>query len=52
MQLTIDKEFLTETLQRLVQINSVNPGLGPGHPGEYEIGTYIAEVLRTIGLDA
>jgi acetylornithine deacetylase len=48
---TIDREFITETLQKLVQINSVNPGLVPGNPGEYEIGTYIEEVLRTIGLD-
>lgn len=51
MNLTIDREFLIETLQKLVQINSVNPGLVPGHPGEYEIGAYITEVLRTIGLD-
>ncbi len=51
MDLNIDREFLTETLQKLVQINSVNPGLVPGNPGEYEIGSYITEVLRTIGLD-
>lgn len=48
---TIDRDFLVETLQKLVQINSVNPGLVPGNPGEYEIGAYIAEVLRTIGMD-
>jgi acetylornithine deacetylase len=48
---TIDRDFLVETLQKLVQINSVNPGLVPGNPGEYEIGAYITEVLRTIGLD-
>jgi acetylornithine deacetylase len=51
MNFTIDRDFLTETLQKLVQINSVNPGLVPGNPGEYEIGSYIADVLRTIGLD-
>ena len=47
----IDRGFLLETLQKLVQINSVNPGLVPGNPGEYEIGAYITEVLRTIGLN-
>jgi acetylornithine deacetylase len=51
MNLIIDRKFLTETLQKLVQINSVNPGLVPGNPGEYEIGSYITETLRTIGLD-
>lgn len=51
MNFSIDRNFLIETLQKLVQINSVNPGLVPGNPGEYEIGAYIAEVLRTIGLD-
>jgi acetylornithine deacetylase len=51
MDLTIDRGFLIETLQKLVQINSVNPGLVPGNPGEYEIGAYITEVLRRIGLD-
>ena len=51
MNFTIDRKFLTETLQKLVQINSVNPGLVPGNPGEYEIGAYITEVLRRIGLD-
>jgi acetylornithine deacetylase len=47
----IDQEFLTQTLQRLVQINSINPGLVPGNPGELEIGSYIADVLRTLGLE-
>jgi acetylornithine deacetylase len=51
MNFTIDRSFLVETLQKLVQINSVNPGLVPGNPGEYEIGAYIADVMRTIGLD-
>lgn len=51
MNFTIDRKFLAETLQKLVQINSVNPGLVPGNPGEYEIGAYITEVLRRIGLN-
>lgn len=51
MTIAIDRQFLTRTLQKFVQINSVNPGLVPGSPGESEIGTYIADVLRTIGLE-
>lgn len=51
MKFAIDQDCLIETLQRLVQINSVNPGLVRGSPGESEIGFYIAEVLRTSGLE-
>jgi acetylornithine deacetylase len=51
MKFAIDQDFITGTLQRLVQINSVNPGLVPGNPGEYKIGSYITEVLKTIGLE-
>ncbi|MGD9347352.1 MAG: ArgE/DapE family deacylase [Candidatus Aminicenantes bacterium] len=51
MNVTIDREFLTGMLQKLVQIDSVNPGLVPGSPGELAIGAYIADVLRTIGLE-
>jgi len=48
--LTIDREFLTETLAGLIRINSINPSLVPGAPGEAEIAAYIAGVLRRIGL--
>jgi acetylornithine deacetylase len=51
MKFDIDQDFLTETLQELVQTNSVNPGLVPGSPGESEIGSYIAEVLKKCGLE-
>jgi len=51
MNVTIDREFLIGTLQKLVRINSVNPGLVPGSPGESTIGEYIADVLRAIGLN-
>ena len=47
----IDKIYITETLQKLVQINSVNPGLDEDGPGEQEIGTYIAERLREMGIE-
>jgi acetylornithine deacetylase len=38
-------------LKRLVAINSVNPTLVPGAPGEREIADAIASALRTAGLD-
>lgn len=47
----IDNDYITETLQKLVQINSVNPGLDEHGPGELEIGTYIAEQLKVLGIE-
>ncbi len=46
----IDRDYVRETLVRLVQINSVNPILVPGAPGEKEIADYIATSLRGFGL--
>jgi acetylornithine deacetylase len=46
----IDRDYLRETLVRLVQINSVNPMLVPGAPGEREIAGFIAASLTGIGL--
>ena len=48
----IDRDYARETLLRLVQINSINPSLAPGAPGEREIADYIAESLRSAGLAA
>src|SRR5258708_865710 len=48
--MTIDRSYTLETLARLVQINSINPTLAPGAPGEKEIATFIAESLRVCGL--
>lgn len=47
----IDEAYLRDTLVRLVQINSVNPTLAPGAPGEREIARYISESLQRIGLE-
>tara|TARA_R100001143_G_C3360467_1_gene135154 strand:+ start:1730 stop:2872 length:1143 start_codon:yes stop_codon:yes gene_type:complete len=47
----ININYITETLQKLVQINSVNPGLDENGPGEVEIGTYIAERLQEMGIE-
>jgi acetylornithine deacetylase len=46
----IDRDYLRETLVRLVQINSVNPTLVEGAPGEREIAGFIAASLAGIGL--
>lgn len=48
----IDSEYTRATLMRLVQINSINPTLAPGAPGEREIAAFIAESLAGIGLEA
>lgn len=50
MSLIIDEIFLTQTLAKLVQIDSSNPSLKPGSPGEAEIGAYLAEVMIHLGL--
>jgi acetylornithine deacetylase len=46
----IDRDYVRDTLVRLVQINSVNPTLAPGAPGEAEIANFIAASLTSIGL--
>jgi len=51
MAVPIDTEYMTETLLDLVRINSVNPSLEPGAPGESEIADYVERSLGAIGLD-
>ena len=46
----VDRDYARETLVRLVRINSINPTLAPGAPGEREIAEYIAGSLRSAGL--
>src|SRR5664279_1320814 len=46
----IDRKYTLETLARLVRINSINPTLAPGAPGEKDIATFIAKSLRACGL--
>ncbi len=46
----IDRGYTRETLARLVRINSVNPTLAPGAPGEGEIAAFIAQSLHASGL--
>lgn len=47
----VDREYLIRTLQDLVRINSINPALEAGGPGESEIAAYVAEALRASGLE-
>lgn len=42
---------LTQLLSELVAINSINPDLVPGAPGEAEIARYIASWLERAGLE-
>ena len=51
MTLTIDETYLTKLTQELIQINSINPSLTPDGKGEAEIGAYVAEKLKELGLD-
>ncbi len=46
----IDPAYTQATLARLVQINSINPTLAPGAPGEREIAAFIAGSLEAAGL--
>src|SRR5258708_4103990 len=48
--MNIDRDYTRDTLVRLVQINSINPSLVPGAPGEREIAGFIAESLKSVGL--
>jgi acetylornithine deacetylase len=51
MTLTIDEPYLTKLTQEFIRINSINPSLTPDGKGEVEIGTYVAEKLKELGLD-
>ncbi len=48
----IDQHFTISTLQKLVRINSVNPGLESDGPGEEEIGRFIFSLLEELGIEA
>jgi acetylornithine deacetylase len=47
----VDDSATVDLLKRLVEINSVNPSLVPGAPGESEIAECVADFLRKIGLE-
>lgn len=47
----IDEAYLTDTLAALVHIDSRNPSLTPGSPGEADIGAALAAAMTALGLD-
>lgn len=47
----IDREYTVRVCQDLVRINSINPILVPGAPGEREVADYTAKTLAALGLD-
>ena len=47
----VDEACTIGLLEDLVRINSVNPSLVPGAPGEGEIAEYVADFMRGIGLE-
>ncbi len=46
-----DPVYITDTLQKLVRINSVNPSLDSAGGGEAEIGRWIADALTSMGIE-
>ena len=48
----MDEIRIIETIQELVRIESVNPGLDPRGSGENRIAQYIAGLLRKMDLEA
>ncbi len=46
----IDRAYTLNLLTQLVQINSVNPSLVPGAPGEAEVAAFTADTLADLGL--
>ena len=47
----IDETYLTQALVEMVQINSSNPLLTPGAPGEAALGAHIAQQMTALGLE-
>ncbi len=51
MSISIDREYLIQTLTDLVRIESINPTLVPGGAGEVNIAAYIAQALSNLNLE-
>lgn len=49
--MTIDRAYCLDTLTQLVRIDSVNPTLVPGAPGERAIADYVAANLSRLGVE-
>ncbi|HSD84154.1 MAG TPA: ArgE/DapE family deacylase [Anaerolineae bacterium] len=48
--LTIDRNYLRQTLADLVHINSINPSLVPGSAGEGEVAAYVTGAMQRLGM--
>ncbi|MEM9778170.1 MAG: M20/M25/M40 family metallo-hydrolase [Chloroflexota bacterium] len=48
MDIKIDRDYLTQTLVDLVQIDSSNPSLTENSPAEAEVGNYVADRLNRL----
>ena len=48
----VNQKAVIELLKEMVRINSVNPSLVPGAPGESEIANYIANYMESLGIEA
>ncbi len=51
LDFVIDRHYLIRTLTDLIQINSINPLLAPGSPGERDIAAYVAGALHRLQLE-
>jgi acetylornithine deacetylase len=49
--MTIDRQYVRETLQQLVRANSINPTFSGGTTSERAIAALVAEKLRALGMD-
>lgn len=47
----VDESYLTRTLVDLVRVDSSNPALTPGAPGEAAVGEVVAAAMATLGLE-
>jgi len=50
-ELAIDRTWAIELTRKLVTINSVNPSLVAGAPGEIEIAAYLRDLFGDLGLE-
>ena len=51
MTIRIDADYVIETLQRLVQIDSTNPTLAAANAGEGEIAAVLVELIEELGME-
>ena len=50
--MSIDRAFTLETLRDIIRIDSRNPGLEAGAPGEWELAHHVHALLGSLGWKA